>query len=75
MGHVLVRLVQEEDRLVQLPHLVTLQQVQEVSTGPCQGQGTKFPQLQVVQVLQVVREDPDLEAQQVLLREEQVQQV
>ena len=54
MGHVLVLLVQGEDRLVHLPHLVPLQQVQEVSTSPCQGQGTKFPQLQVVRVLRVV---------------------
>ncbi|MAL20717.1 MAG: hypothetical protein CL990_06615 [Euryarchaeota archaeon] len=75
MGHVLVLPVQGEDRLVQLPHLVPLQQVQEVSTSPCQGKGTKFPQLQVVRVLRVVKEGRDQVVQQVLLQGEQEQQV
>ena len=52
MGHVLDRLVQVENRLVQLPHLVSLQQEQEVSTGPCRGQELGFLLRQVVQELQ-----------------------
>ena len=54
MGHVLVRLVQEAHRLVQLPQLVSLQRVQEVSAGPCQALELGFLQPQLVQVLQVV---------------------